>query len=56
MKKSKIAKFILIVSLAAFIGLLVFYLVRTEQNRPKKTSKREEYQNELLLKEKEGNE
>lgn len=48
MKKSKIAKIILIISLLAFIGLLAYYIITVQASKPETISKREQYQNELL--------
>ena len=48
MKKSRIAKAVLILSLLVFIGLLGFYIYTVQSNKPVTVSKREQYQNELL--------
>lgn len=53
MKKRK-SGIVLILSLLIFIALLCVYLAQVRANKPKVVSKRQEYQNELLLKEENG--
>lgn len=56
MKKSKIAKIILVLSLLAFVALLGYYFYQKKQNEPEVISKREQYQNEYLQKQEEQGE
>ena len=49
MKKSKTVKILLILSLAAFIALLGYYIYLQQANKHTAVSKREQYQSEYLL-------
>ncbi len=46
-KKSKLVRFILIISVLAFLSLLGFYIYGRIQSRPVSVSQREKYQEQL---------
>ncbi len=51
MKKSKIVKIILIISILAFVSLLGFYIYGRIKSRPVPVSQREQYMEQLRDKE-----